>query len=48
MESIRLETRALLRTLHEQINMSWVCVGDFNEILRLSEKYGGALERFGI
>ena len=27
-----------------QLNMLWVCIGDFNEITRLSEKSGGSIK----
>ncbi|XP_020177948.1 uncharacterized protein [Aegilops tauschii subsp. strangulata] len=35
------ETWKLLRTLHLQEKMPWVCMGDFNEILYNFEKQGG-------
>ena len=34
---------SVLRHLSSQFNLSWVCIGDFNEITKLSEKLGGAL-----
>ena len=34
---------SVLRHLSSQINLPWVCIGDFNEITKLSEKLGGAL-----
>ena len=36
-------TWKLLRDLHGQRDMSWLCVGDFNEILHHHEKEGGAM-----
>ena len=30
----------LLRDLSQRLALPWVCVGDFNEILRLEEKQG--------
>ncbi|XP_024318899.1 uncharacterized protein LOC106866892 isoform X2 [Brachypodium distachyon] len=35
-------TLRLLRTLHQQADLPWVCLGDFNEILFAHEKQGGA------
>jgi hypothetical protein len=37
----REETWRLLRTLHLQEKLPWVCMGDFNEILYSFEKQGG-------
>ena len=37
----RRETWRLLRTLHLQEKLPWVCIGDFNEILYSFEKQGG-------
>ena len=34
---------SVLRHLSSQFNLPWVCIGDFNEITKLSEKLGGAL-----
>ena len=31
---------SLLRTLHNQFNLPWLCIGDFNEILLVDEKQG--------
>jgi endonuclease/exonuclease/phosphatase family metal-dependent hydrolase len=48
----REETWRLLRTLHCQEKLPWVCIGDFNEILYSFEKQGDApkpqsqMERF--
>ena len=39
----RLESWRLLRRLHEQCSLPWLCAGDFNEILADDEKYGGAI-----
>lgn len=38
---------ALLKHLYLQMNLPWLCVGDFNEIVKAREKMGGAprLER---
>ncbi|GAV80313.1 Exo_endo_phos domain-containing protein, partial [Cephalotus follicularis] len=38
---LRHETWSLLRVLSSQINIPWLCVGDFNEILLVAEKEGG-------
>jgi hypothetical protein len=35
------ETWHLLRTLHLQEKLAWVCIADFNEILYSFEKQGG-------
>jgi hypothetical protein len=37
----REETWKLLRNLHMQVKMPWVCIDDFNEILYSFEKQGG-------
>ena len=36
------ETWDLLRALHDQMVLPWLCAGDFNEILSDNEKQGGA------
>ena len=33
---------ALFKHLCLQINFPWLCIGDFNEIVKLEEKMGGA------
>ena len=38
----RYESWNRLRQLPKKINLPWLCVGDFNEILRSSEKLGGS------
>lgn len=38
---IKSETWRLLRTLHNQDNLPWLCIGDFNEIMFNYEKQGG-------
>ena len=37
----RQESWDLLQQLNSQFNLPWVCVGDFNEIVRGLEKKGG-------
>ncbi|GAV88798.1 Exo_endo_phos domain-containing protein, partial [Cephalotus follicularis] len=37
------EIWTLLWALHGQMHKLWVFIGDFNEILRLSEKHGGGM-----
>ena len=37
----RHESWDLLRSLHHQTSLPWLCAGDFNEILKQSEKLGG-------
>ena len=39
----REDSWSLLRHLYTQFDLSWVCIGDFNEITRLEEKLRGAL-----
>ena len=39
---LREESWKLLSYLHSQFNLPWFCCGDFNEILSMSEKDGGA------
>ncbi|KAL0003477.1 hypothetical protein SO802_017258 [Lithocarpus litseifolius] len=43
--SRKVETWQLLRELNAKYNLPWVCVGDFNEILRGHEKLGGSPRR---
>ena len=38
----RFESWDLLRQLNRQFGLPWLCSGDFNEILRGSEKLGGS------
>lgn len=37
----RYESWGLLTFLHSQFQLSWLCLGDFNEILSINEKAGG-------
>ena len=37
----RRESWDLLRSLHQQSSLPWLCTGDFNEIVKQSEKIGG-------
>ena len=37
----RIETWNLMRLLHQQVTLPWICIGDFNEILLANEKQGG-------
>ena len=39
----REDSWSVLHHLSSQFNLPWVCIGDFNEITKLSEKLGGAL-----
>ena len=39
----RIEAWNKLRSLNSQPDISWLCVGDFNEITRQDEKVGGAI-----
>ena len=36
-----IETWNLMRLLHQQVTLPWICIGDFNEILSTNEKQGG-------
>ena len=36
---------ALLKHLILKLNLPWLCMGDFNEIVKAEEKMGGALQR---
>ena len=35
-----IETWNLMRLLHQQVTLPWICIGDFNEILSVNEKQG--------
>ena len=37
----RHESWDLLQSLHQQSSLPWLCTGDFNEIVKQSEKIGG-------
>ena len=37
----RIKSWNLLRELNSQMTLAWLCLGDFNEITRQSEKLGG-------
>ena len=39
----RIEALDKLRYLNSQSNTSWLCIGDFNEIIRQDEKVGGGI-----
>ena len=41
------ETWALLQHFHSRASMSWVCIGNFNEILTFYEKSGGVPMKHG-
>ena len=43
---MRHESWDLLKNLHRQSSMPWLCAGDFNEITKQSEKVGGRLRPF--
>lgn len=38
-----IESWNTLRRLHPKLSLSWLCAGDFNEIAKSHEKYGGHL-----
>ena len=42
----RQESWDLLQSLHGQSLLPWLCVGDFNEIIKQSEKLGGRLRPY--
>ena len=46
-EELKGETWRLMRHLHAQASLLWVCLGDFNEILSSNEKNGGNLRPMG-
>ena len=39
----RMESWNLLRELNSRMTLPWLCFGDFNEIIRQSEKLGGSV-----
>ena len=41
--AIREDSWSVLRHLASQYNLPWVCIGDFNEIVKVEEKLGGAI-----
>ena len=43
----RHESWDLLRSLHQQSSLPWLCAKDFNEIVKQSEKLGGRLRPHG-
>ena len=38
----RFESWSLLRQLNNRTTLPWLCAGDFNELLKSSEKWGGS------
>ena len=42
-----MESWNLLRDLNNRFSVSWLCGGDFNELLKLHEKLGGRLRPYG-
>ena len=36
-----IKTWNLMRLLHQQVTLPWICIGDINEILLVNEKQGG-------
>lgn len=46
--SKRMEAWSLLRYIAQMEPSPWVCLGDFNEILNLDEKYGGSWRQRGL
>ncbi|GAV65833.1 Exo_endo_phos domain-containing protein [Cephalotus follicularis] len=43
----RIESRQLLKNLAGQWSRPWICIGDFNQILRQTEKGGGCVRADG-
>ena len=39
----REDSWTVLHHLGSQLNLPWVCFGDFNEITRIQEKFGGCI-----
>lgn len=44
---LRTESWDLSRSLHKKFSVSWICVGDFNELLKSHEELGGRLRPYG-
>ena len=44
---LRSEPWDLIRTLHRQFKVPWLCARDFNELLKSHEKLGGCLRLYG-
>ena len=42
----RIESWNLLKDLHKHFDVPWLCVGDFNKLLKLNEKQGGRLRPY--
>ena len=39
----REDSWSVLHHLASQLDLPWVCIGDFNEITKVEEKFGGAI-----